>query len=101
MLQAMKWMIPGLAFALTPLLLTGCTSGAGSGFSLMPPQGHKLTDSAKEVRDTNTHALMVPREMEKQPQPDYVVEPGDVLLIQPANLDSPVRLPAESGGDTS
>ena len=25
----------------------------------------------------------------------YVIEPGDVLLVQPANLDSPVRLPGD------
>jgi protein involved in polysaccharide export with SLBB domain len=25
----------------------------------------------------------------------YTVEPGDVLLVQPANLDSPVRLPGD------
>jgi protein involved in polysaccharide export with SLBB domain len=37
----------------------------------------------------------VPRELEKQPLPAYVVEPGDVLLVQPADLDSPVRLPAD------
>jgi polysaccharide export outer membrane protein len=83
------------ALSVSPLLLTGCQSGPGRGFSLLPSQGHKLTDSAKEARDVNTQALMVPRELEKQPQPEYVVEPGDVLLIQPADLDSPVRLPAD------
>jgi polysaccharide biosynthesis/export protein len=83
------------AFSFAPLLLTGCQSGAGRGFSILPAQGHQLTDSAKEARDVNTQALMVPRELEKQPQPEHTVEPGDVLLIQPVDLDSPARLPAD------
>jgi protein involved in polysaccharide export with SLBB domain len=37
----------------------------------------------------------VPRELEKTVLPAYVVEPGDVLLVQPVNLESPVRLPSD------
>lgn len=37
----------------------------------------------------------VPRELDKRPQPPYVVEPGDVLLVQPADVDSPIRLPGD------
>jgi protein involved in polysaccharide export with SLBB domain len=43
----------------------------------------------------NTHALLIPRELEKQPLPPYTVEPGDVLLVQPLDLDSPARLPGD------
>lgn len=93
------WSHISKCFLLSATLLTvtaGCTSGPGRGFSFLPPQGHKLTESAKAVRDANTHALMVPRELEKQPLPEYIVEPGDVLLIQPADLDSPARgIPAD------
>ncbi len=84
-----------LALAFLPMGIVGCTSGPGRGFSLLPPQGHKLTESAKQLRDANYGPLQVPRELEKQPLPAYVVEPGDVLLVQPADLDSPVRLPAD------
>ena len=83
----------GLAFLTFGMV--GCTSGPGRGFSLLPPQGHKLTESAKQLRDANYGPLQVPRELEKQPLPAYIVEPGDVLLVQPADLDSPVRLPAD------
>jgi protein involved in polysaccharide export with SLBB domain len=39
--------------------------------------------------------LPLPRELHKQLQPPFVVEPGDVLLMQPVELDSPVRLPSD------
>jgi polysaccharide biosynthesis/export protein len=82
---------PSIGILMVLLSLTGCTSGPGRGFSFLPPQGHKLTESAKAMRDVNTQALMVPRELEKQPLPEYIVEPGDELLIQPADLSSPAR----------
>ena len=37
----------------------------------------------------------VPRELDKQPLPPYTVEPGDVLLVQPADVDSTARLPGD------
>jgi polysaccharide biosynthesis/export protein len=83
-----------VALALVLLGLAGCSSGPGRSVSLFP-QGHQLTDSAKEMRDANARPLQVPRELEKLPLPAYVVEPGDVLLVQPANLDSPARLPGD------
>jgi polysaccharide export outer membrane protein len=90
-----KWNLLVLVLALLPLGLVGCSSGSGRGFSLLPSQGHKLIDPAKEMRDANARPLQVPRELERQPLPAYIVEPGDVLLVQPAELDSPVRLPAD------
>ena len=33
--------------------------------------------------------------LDKQPQPPYIVEPGDVLLVLPADVDSPIRLPGD------
>jgi protein involved in polysaccharide export with SLBB domain len=82
--------------ALFPLLCVGCSTGGrgATGFSLFP-QGHKLLDSTKELRWANAEPLQVPRELEKQPLPTYIVEPGDVLLVQPANLDSPARIPGD------
>jgi protein involved in polysaccharide export with SLBB domain len=85
---------PALALLMLAMV-NGCNSTPVRGFSLLPPQGHKLTTSAKAMRDANAHALLVPRELEKQPLPEYTVEPGDVLLIQPADLDSPARIPAD------
>jgi protein involved in polysaccharide export with SLBB domain len=83
-----------LAFTLIPPLTAGCSSGSGRGLSLFP-QGHRLLESTKEMRWANAQALQIPRELERQPLPPYVVEPGDVLLVLPSDLDSPVRLPGD------
>ena len=82
-----------VALALVPVVLVGCTSG-GSGRSLFS-QGHRLLETTKEIRWANAGPLQVPRELEKEPLPPYVVEPGDVLLILPVELDSPARLPGD------
>jgi polysaccharide export outer membrane protein len=79
------------------LLLTptpGCISSGSKGFSLLP-QGNRLLDSSKEMREANSRPLAVARELEKQPLPSFTVEPGDALIVQPVDLDSPARLPAD------
>jgi polysaccharide biosynthesis/export protein len=83
-----------LVLLFTLILLTGCTTAGTQGFNLFP-QGHQLTDEAKAMRDVNSGVLQVPRELEKEPLAAYTVEPGDVLLIQALDLDSPVRLPGD------
>jgi polysaccharide export outer membrane protein len=80
-------------FALVSLVLAGCSSGPGG--ATLFPAGHKLIDEAKALRTVNAPPIQIPRELEKQPLPPYTVEPGDVLLVQPADLDSPVRLPGD------
>jgi protein involved in polysaccharide export with SLBB domain len=75
-------------------LLAGCTSGPGSLTSLLNPT-HQLLDSAKAMRESAPIPADVPRELDKRPQPLYTVEPGDVLLIQPADVESPARLPGD------
>lgn len=84
-----------LALSLLSSLCAGCATGVpGRGSSLFP-QGHKLTDAAQGIRWANAQPLQIPRELEKEPLPPYIVEPGDVLLVQPVDLDSPVRLPGD------
>jgi protein involved in polysaccharide export with SLBB domain len=75
-------------------LLAGCTSTPGNRLTLFP-EGHKLIDSAKELRAAQPLPVALPRELDKGVAPPYTVEPGDVLLVQPADLDSPVRLPGD------
>ena len=80
------WMI-GFSLALA----TGCSS---TGNSVNPfAQDHKMIESAKELRYTGVAAL--PRELNKQPLEAYVVEPGDGLLILPAEIDSTIRVPSD------
>jgi protein involved in polysaccharide export with SLBB domain len=54
-----------------------------------------MIDAAKELRAAYPTALPLPKELDKRPLPPYTVEPGDVLLVQPADLDAPIRLPGD------
>jgi polysaccharide export outer membrane protein len=68
----------------------GCSNILG-----LTPTGHRLTDEAKALRSAYPEPLPLPRELNKRVALPYIVEPGDVLLVQPANLESPVRLPGD------
>jgi polysaccharide export outer membrane protein len=78
------------------VLCTSCTllSGCANIFGLTPT-GHRLIPETKALRSAYPEPLPIPRELEKRIALPYVVEPGDVLLVQPANLDSPVHLPGD------
>ncbi|MHB1424420.1 MAG: polysaccharide biosynthesis/export family protein [Gemmataceae bacterium] len=71
-------------------LSSGCSNLLG-----LTPTGHRLTQETKALRSAYPDPLPLPRELEKRVAPPYIVEPGDVLLVQPVNLDSPVRLPGD------
>ena len=79
-----------LTLALLGLWQAGCSSGATSALGLSPAQ-HRLLPAAKEFRSL-APAPEGPRELNKVLHPPHVVEPGDVLLVQPAELDAPVRI---------
>ncbi|HEX5269082.1 MAG TPA: polysaccharide biosynthesis/export family protein [Gemmataceae bacterium] len=84
----------GALVGLLAVLTTGCSAVPGRGLTLFP-EGHPMSDTAKALRSAYPTALPLPKELDKRPLPPYTVEPGDVLLIQPADLDSPVRLPGD------
>jgi protein involved in polysaccharide export with SLBB domain len=69
---------------------SGCSNILG-----LTPTPNRLTDDAKALRSAYPEPLPLPRELDKRIALPYIVEPGDVLLVQPANLDSPVRLPGD------
>src|SRR6516165_510130 len=72
----------------------GWTVRPGWGLILVP-EGHILIDQAKAMRAAAPEPLAIPKELNKRVLPPYTVEPGDVLLVQPADLDSPIRLPGD------
>lgn len=80
-------------FILTALVV-GCSGSTGGQFGLLPDV-NRLTPDAKEMRQVAWLDTPMPRELNKTTSPPYTVEPGDVLLIQPVNFDSPVRLPGD------
>ncbi len=84
----------GRGLVLACCLLAGCSVTPGKSLTLFP-QGQRLLDSTREVSQNSAEPLPLPRELDKHVLPAYVVEPGDVLLVQPAALDSPVRLPGD------
>lgn len=75
------------------LLLVGCASltGGSPGRSSV----HRLLDSALDMRQAVTEPLRLPRELNKTVLAAYLVEPGDVLLVQSGDVDSSVHLPAD------
>jgi protein involved in polysaccharide export with SLBB domain len=84
----------GAALGLAVLLPAGCSLAGGNRLTLCP-EGHPLLESTKELRRAACEPLALPRELEKQALPLYTVEPGDVLLVQPAELDTTVRIPGD------
>jgi protein involved in polysaccharide export with SLBB domain len=80
--------------AVVGLTTAGCLPSAGSKLSLFP-EGNRLSDSAQALRTQSAPPPGIARELDKQVSGPYVIEPGDVLLVQPASLDSPVRLPGD------
>lgn len=70
--------------------LSGCSNILG-----LTPSGHRLTSEAKALRSSYPDPLPIPHELDKRIAMPYIVEPGDVLLVQPVNLESPVRLPGD------
>ncbi|HZU38683.1 MAG TPA: SLBB domain-containing protein [Gemmataceae bacterium] len=86
-----RWLL--VAGQVVALFLCGCSLSSNG--LVMFPSGQRLLDSTKAVRLDSAQPLPVPRELNKALLPAYIVEPGDVLLVQPADLDSPIRLPAD------
>jgi protein involved in polysaccharide export with SLBB domain len=81
--------------ALLITLSLGCATSPSGGITLFP-EGHRMVESAKSLRDANRDGpAPVPRELAKHVSDPWVVEPGDGVLIHPANIDSPVRLPGD------
>ena len=74
------------------LLVTGCSA---SGLFGPSTQGQRLLPVTQSLRSASPEPAPLPRELNKAVAPPYVVEPGDILLVQPASLDSPARMPGD------
>jgi len=82
----------GLVAFVGGVVATGCSS---SGSSLFSPPSYPLLKITKVIRDSAPVPAPVPRELAKVLHGPFVVEPGDTLLVQPAELDAPLRLPPD------
>jgi polysaccharide export outer membrane protein len=82
-----------LAFGLLVLTATGCsTVGESLGFGA---PAYPLSKDAKAIREAAPVPAPVPRELAMELLPTHVVVPGDTLLVQPVELDAPLRLPPD------
>ena len=87
--QTAMYRIPFIVVFLLPVC--GCST---LGLSLFP-SGSFLTDQAEEVLARSPSSVDLPRELNRTVLPVHYLEPGDVLLIEPADFDSDIRLPAD------
>jgi protein involved in polysaccharide export with SLBB domain len=87
------WFCTLAAAVMSAMLAVGCSSLNPLAFRTGDAQ--PLLKEAKEFKDSVPMPPPVPRELDKTVLAAYVVEPGDVLLVQPVNLDSPARLPSD------
>ncbi|HVX64201.1 MAG TPA: SLBB domain-containing protein [Pirellulales bacterium] len=73
--------------------MAGCSSSGGT-FTLFPT-GDYLTKDTKFVRNPVPSSVPAPRELQKVVLPSYMIQPGDQLLVEPVNIDSQLRFPAD------
>src|SRR5437773_952706 len=78
---------------LATLVAVGCSSLNPLAFRTGDAQ--PLLPEAKTFRNSVPMPPPVPRELDKTVLAAYIVEPGDVLLVQPIDLNSPARLPPD------
>ncbi len=69
----------------------GCSS---LGLSLFPT-GHFLTKQSEAILACSPRSADIPRELSMGVEPVHYLQPGDVLLIEPVELTSDVRIPAD------
>jgi len=79
---------PQVMILLVAILLAAC-AGCTSWFQ---PRSHELMRTTSRLSDANRHAAPLPRELSKMLMAEHRVEPGDVLLIEPAQFDASIRL---------
>lgn len=72
----------------------GCSTASSLGLPVASGP-YQLLSTASKIRDTAGHPEHVPHEMSKVVQMPHRVEPGDVLVVEPADFDSPVRFPSD------
>jgi polysaccharide biosynthesis/export protein len=100
--RMMGWMDkPGPRFVLLVGILMVLLSGSGcstlSSLGLPLAVGpHRMLRVTQQMHKAAAHPAPWPRELAKDVLPQYLIEPGDLLLVEATDFDSPVRLP---GGD--
>lgn len=80
------------------LLFSVATMGCSSLGLTCFPTGHFLKENAESVLETTPTGvglMSVPRELDLSVIPIHYLQPGDVLLIEPLDLDSDIQIPGD------
>jgi polysaccharide export outer membrane protein len=72
----------------------GCSTASSLGLPVASGP-HRLMPVAKKFRDGAGLPVSLPRELAKSVVPEYRVEPGDVLVVEPDSFDTSIRLPSD------
>ena len=73
---------------------TGCSTASSLGLPVASGP-YKLLSVASKIRNSAGHPEHVPHEMSKVVQTPHQVEPGDVLVVEATDFDSPIRFPSD------
>lgn len=80
--------------ALLCVSAAGCSTASSLGLPVASGP-YKLLGSAAKLRNSAGHPDNIPNETSKSVQVAHRVEPGDVLVVEPADFDSPIRFPSD------
>src|SRR5437763_5252079 len=87
------WFCTLAGAGLTALLAVGCS--ALNPLAFRTGDAQPLLPEAKAFKNSVPMPPPVPRELDKTVLTTYIVEPGDVLLVQPTKLELAGRVPAD------
>lgn len=72
----------------------GCQTLSAIGLPI-DPGPYQLSDSARLISESHTRPAAMARELNEEVLPQFAVDPGDTLYLEPAKFDSAMRLPAD------
>lgn len=74
--------------------LLGCNTLSSFGLPF-GGSGNKLLNTTKTIAESEGYGIATPKELLKQPLPNYIVEIGDTILIEAVKFDASIRLPGD------
>ena len=74
------------------LLLTGTGCSTLSSLGLPGGSTNNMLQSAKKLSQSQSQSYLVPKELRKADLPNYIIEAGDTLFIEPVSFDATIRL---------
>ncbi|WP_158222715.1 polysaccharide biosynthesis/export family protein [Rhodopirellula sp. MGV] len=92
--MGMRSLVIGLLIAAVCSSQVGCRTAASLGLPVSAG-GHPLLSAASKRRQKAGHPKMIPTELAKESLPAHRVEAGDVLVIEPNDFNSPIRLSSD------